>query len=92
MKNIKIYPMQSPRGNPVPNQVEIQGAKGLYFQSYQTVIAFKPCSGGPTVLDPKWGYSKTTTRYCLQFLGERSSKAVQSGIKSGKYVAQSLNK
>jgi len=37
--------MKSSRGNLVPNQFIIKTGEGEYFQSYQTVIAFKPYSG-----------------------------------------------
>ena len=43
MKTIQVNQMCSPRtGNPVANQFKIYTKKGVYFQSYSTIIAFKP--------------------------------------------------
>jgi hypothetical protein len=42
MTQIKVRNMQSPQGNDVPNQFIIYTDKGRYFQSYQSVIAYKP--------------------------------------------------
>jgi len=37
--------MRSNSGNNVPNQFVISTPKGSYFQSYQSIIAFKPGEG-----------------------------------------------
>jgi len=39
MKTIQVNQMCSPRtGNPVANQFVIMTKKGIYFQSYETII------------------------------------------------------
>lgn len=42
MLKIKVENMQSSRGNDIPNQFVITTDEGRYFQSYNSVIAFKP--------------------------------------------------
>ena len=39
---IKVKNMTSGKGNEVPNQFLITTPEGIYFQSYQSTIAFKP--------------------------------------------------
>ena len=86
----KVENMRSPNGREVPNQFEIQTDEGLYFQSYRSMIAFKPLSG-PTQLDrDKWDYSVTTGKYRNQFLGEKKAETERK-IKSGEYVLADLN-
>jgi len=89
----KIQNMQSSNGNDTPNQFEIFCDDGKYFQSYSSVIAFKPYgSGAKIVLDEnKWDYSKTTGTYRNQFLGE-NKKETEKKIKSGEYILADLNK
>ena len=83
-----VQNMLSPNGNKVANQFEIHADGGCYFQSYNTVIAFR---SGPVVkLDPKWDYSRTTSKYLFMFLGEKRA-AIESKIKSGEYVIADLN-
>ena len=55
----------------VPNQFVIKTPEGLYFQSYQTVIAFQPFDESqPTLIDrDNWDYSATTLKYLKEFLG-----------------------
>jgi len=73
-----------------PNQLLITDGTTNVFQSYETKIAQQE-PGKATLLDPKWCFSKTTMKYCAQFLGEDNKKAIEKGIQSGKYVVQSLN-
>lgn len=42
IQKIKVYNMTSPRGGEVPNQFEIVTPEGTYFQSYSSIIAFRP--------------------------------------------------
>lgn len=95
---IKVNNMRSAKGNEVPNQFEIRTDKGVYFQSYNTVIAFVP--HGKTkagnerkiVLDKNsWDYSRTTGKYRNYFLGENTAETRQK-IKNGTYVLRDLNK
>ena len=80
--------MKSSRGNPAPNQFEIQTDKGRVFQSYSTVIA--AIIKSKTYLDPKYDYSVTTGKYRNQFLGE-GIEATRKKIKSGEYIVVNLN-
>lgn len=70
MKNIiKVEPFYSPRsGNAVANQYRIYTPKGVYFQSYNSIIALKTPNG--LILDKFfWDYSNTTSKYLRQFIG-----------------------
>jgi len=86
----KIQNMRSSNGNDVPNQFEIFTDMGKYFQSYSSMIAFKPFSGKIVLDANKWDYSKTTGIYRNQFLGE-SIKETRKKIKSGEYILADLN-
>ena len=92
MKHAKVSNMESSRGNIVPNQFIIQTSKGLYFQSYRSIIAFIPVkAGAKTQLDHnKWNYSVTTGKYRNQFLNE-SKKETQAKIDNGEYRLVDLN-
>ena len=86
----KISNMQSHNGNDVPNQFEIKTNEGLFFQSYQSIIAFIP-NEGKTQLDQKyWDYSNTTAKYRIQFLNETTNET-EAKIKAGEYVLTNLN-
>lgn len=89
---MKVYNLTSPRSNrPVANQFMLEAPTGKYFQSYNSVIAFVPDSGDSVQLDCKyWDYSRTTTKYLCQFLGETKNQIVVK-IKSGEYVLTNLN-
>lgn len=91
MKNVRIENMQSVNGNDVPNQFRIFTDEGVYFQSYSTVIAFKPYGGGKIVLDrEKWDYSVTTGKYRNIFLMEKRPQT-EKLIESGEYELANLN-
>jgi hypothetical protein len=47
----QIENMQSPNGNDVPNQFRIHTKQGIFFQSYNSIIAFIPYGSGKIVLD-----------------------------------------
>ena len=92
---MKIYPITSPRsGKAVANQFKIHTEEGVYFQSYQSIIAFVPAvSDGSkkTQLDEHfWDYSVTTSKYRNQFLG-LSSKEIKAKIDSGEFELVNLN-
>jgi len=87
---IKVENMRSPRtGNGVANQFIVRTDKGTYFQSYCTVIAFKPYSG-KIQLDPNYDCSVTTGKYRNEFLGEGIADT-RNKIKSGEYIIKNLN-
>ena len=76
-------------GNQVANQFIIGGEGKLVFQSYNSVIAIK--EGGKVTLDATyWNYSKTTSKYRSEFLGE-TTKETQEKIDNGTYTLTNLN-
>lgn len=90
-------------GKAVANQFVIvehgNGANGNFttrrtFQSYASVIAIITWWRDgriDTVLDKDtWNYSKTTSKYRCEFLGE-TTKETQAKIDSGEYVLANLN-
>ena len=88
----QVENMISHNGNAIPNQFKITTPKGVFFQSYRTLIAFKPNDGGRKIqLDRKaWDYSLTTGKYRNIFLGERKADTERK-IKSGEYELADLN-
>ena len=75
MKNtIKVQPFYSNRsGNAVANQYRIYTPKGVYFQSYNSIIALKTPKG--IILDKVfWDYSRTTSKYLRQFTGMKKAE------------------
>jgi len=91
--SVRVEQMTSTNSyRPVANQFEIRTNEGTYFQSYSTIIAFVPLSNKKTVLDVNsWDYSRTTSKYRGQFLGENTAET-RSKIKSGEYILADLNK
>ena len=89
---VKITPFDSPRSNrPVANQWVITTDDGEFFQSYRSLIAFKPYGGGKVVLDTDtWDYSTTTGKYRNEFLGEGIAET-RAKIASGEYLLANLN-
>jgi len=81
---VTVQNMQSPQGNDVPNQFEIFTDDGKYFQSYRTLIAFKPANNrGPVRLNKDaWDYSRTTVKYRNAFL-DMTTAQVKAGIADG---------
>lgn len=89
---MKIQNMTSTSGNTVANQFIVDTEDGTYFQSYSSVIAFKPRNGEPIQLDARmWDCSRTTGKYRNQFLGEGITET-RAKIKNGTYVLTDLNK
>ena len=88
---IKVKQMTSNRsGRPVANQFIIYTSEGRYFQSYDSVIAFKDNKGNVTLDDYTWDYSRTTGKYRNEFLGEDIVET-RSKIESGEYKLENLN-
>lgn len=81
--NVKVSSFYSSNGNPVPNQFRIKTPDGEYFQSYDSLIAFKPTGARQIVIFPDWDYSVTTGKYRNQFLGENKAETERK-LKSGK--------
>jgi hypothetical protein len=91
INKIKVENMLSSNGNKVPNQFEITTDEGVYFQSYKTIIAFKPYANSPVLLDRgRWDYSVTTSRYRNKFL-DCDTKTVKERLNSGVYQLAELN-
>jgi len=86
---MKITNLTSNKGNTIANQFEIRSENAVYFQSYQSIIV--KIQDGITYLDPiYWNYSKTTSKYRNQFLGE-DKKETEKKIKDGIYILRNLN-
>ena len=90
IKKISVRNMTSKNsGREIPNQFIIQTPDGLYFQSYNTMIAAKV--NGKRYLDKtSWDYSVTTGKYRNQFLNE-VKKETERKIVSGEYELVDLN-
>ena len=57
------------------NQFELYTDEGVYFQSYDSVVAFKPNSSEEKIrVGVDWDYSRTTMKYVGQFLGQNTAK------------------
>tara|TARA_R100000655_G_scaffold19490_1_gene40676 strand:- start:16632 stop:16928 length:297 start_codon:yes stop_codon:yes gene_type:complete len=90
-RTVKVNNMLSNNGNRIANQFEIQTDDGLYFQSYESIIAIKPNDGSKIILDEYyWNYSRTTGKYRNIFLNE-SKADTQKKIDSGEYLLADLN-
>jgi len=87
---VKVENMQSSNGNDVPNQFKIFTDEGVYFQSYATVIAFKPFKGKIQLDVNAWDYSVTTGKYRNQFLRE-TKEETRKKIENGTYELVDLN-
>ena len=64
--------------------------EGSMFQSYNSNIAFKTIHGRVYLDETYWNYSRTTSKYRNQFLGE-TTKETQAKIDSGEYILTNLN-
>lgn len=91
MKHFLLKNMTSENGNEVPNQFIIKTNKGIYFQSYDTIIAFEDNNRKITLDRYSWDYSRTTGKYRNQFLGENIAETRQK-IRSKIYKLKDLNK
>ena len=87
----KVSNMINDRGNTIPNQFLIHTNKGIFFQSYNSIIAFKPYGNDKIVLDTEtWDYSRTTGKYRNLFLRENKEET-QKKIDNGTYELANLN-
>lgn len=100
IQKVKVRNMNSnrfPQGRAIPNQFLIWTENGVYFQSYESVIAFKPVYKGneieqpEVILDTKyWDYSTTTGKYRNMFLKETKNET-EKKIADGTYKLADLN-
>jgi len=86
----RVENMVSHNGNTVANQFLIYTEKGVYFQSYDSVIAFKPYTGKTQLDSEYWDYSSTTSKYRNIFLNENKA-TTEAKIKNGTYELVNLN-
>lgn len=86
------------KGNPAVNQFVITTKKGVYFQSYSSVVC--KLDGINIVLSDNWDYSNTTRKHLYIFLRENgyynfcSAKDIRKAIEKKQIVlkkVQSLN-
>lgn len=92
MQTVKVKNMQSDRsGRSVANQFIVETANGDYFQSYDSMIAFRSNTGKVTLDEHYWNYSVTTEKYRNQFLGEDIAET-RKKIASGDYDLADLNR
>ena len=87
---VKVYNMESNKGNKIPNQFELYTSKGKYFQSYNSVIIFINNNGQVYLDEQDWDYSTTTGKYRNMFLGEGIAET-RKKIESGEYKLTNLN-
>jgi hypothetical protein len=87
---MKIENMESSKGNKVANQFIIRAKDGVYFQSYNSIIAVKYNTGSIKLDRTYWDYSTTTGKYRNIFLGEDKA-TTEKKIKSGVYRLADLN-
>ena len=83
--------MTSNAGNDVPNQFVITTPEGRYFQSYRSIIAFKPYHGKTQLDESTWNYSNTTSKYRRSFLNGEGIHETRAKIESGEYKLTNLN-
>lgn len=95
LKLFKVQNMVSSTGSgkKIANQFIIETEGGYYFQSYESIIAYKPkAEFCKVVLDAKyWDYSRTTGKYRNIFLGE-DKETTERKLKGGRYILGDLNK
>lgn len=82
--------LKGQKGNRILNQFIITTDKGIYFQSYDSIIAFKPYTGKVILNKDYWDYSRTTGKYRNMFL-EETKKETEKKIQSGEYLLTNLN-
>jgi len=89
--NVEVKNVTSNAGNEIPNQFIIRTDKGVFFQSYRSIIAFKPFGNGKIILNKsRWDYSKTTGKYRNKFLNETKSETERK-IENGTYKLKDFN-
>lgn len=86
----KVTQMKGRNGDVVKYQFILTTSEGEFFQSYNSVIAFKPINGKIQLDKSTWDYSTTTGKYRNLFLGE-DKKATEKKIAAGEYLLTDLN-
>lgn len=88
---MKATNLQTPSGNPAPNQIILTNEEQTTFQSYGVTVARITADGKVYLDSTYWNYSKTTSKYLSIFLGEPSATIRQKAA-SGLYTFTDLNK
>lgn len=89
LPTVKVYPMNSPRtGNPVTNQYHVITDDGVFFQSYDTLIAF--IKDDVLYFTSAWNYSRTTTKYLNLWLESNRASNLKYGAKARDLVQQGI--
>lgn len=91
--NVRVEQMLSAvTAKPVRSQFVITTPQGNFFQSYQTIVAFR-ANDGSYVLDPAWDCSRTTLKYLKLFMGDEAACAdvIRKRISAGMYALEELN-
>ncbi len=70
--------------------VEVTPNGGTYFQSYDSVIAYRTNEGKIYLDNSTWNYSVTTGKYRNQFLSEGIAET-RKKIANGQYTLTDLN-
>ena len=90
---MKVSNMTSKSGNKVANQFILFTPEATFFKSYNSIIIKTTFEDGERVIyldEYYWDYSKTTSKYRNQFLGEKTEETKHK-IKIGKYKLVNLN-
>lgn len=90
MKRVKIENFVSNSGRAVPNQFIIHTDLGVYFQSYDSIIAFVSVEGKVFLDENYWDYSVTTGKYRNSFLNEGIAETRRK-IDTNEYILTDLN-
>ena len=88
---MKVYNLESAKGNKIANQFEIYTDKGRYFQSYNSIIVFINKKGQVYLDEYYWDYSTTTGKYRNIFLRDSGIKETREKIEKGIYKLKNLN-
>ena len=67
------------------NQFKVYTKEGVYFQSYDSVVAFKPYNNDKIRVGIDWDYNRTTMKYVGQFLGQNTAQT-RRDILDGKII------
>jgi len=86
---IRIKQMENKKGQPIANQFLIFRDNGVFFQSYNSLIAYIGNNGEIYLDNDNWDYSKTTAKYRNRFLN-MTTREIKKLIKEGKIILTDL--
>ena len=90
MVKCKVENVKNNKGSSVKNQIIITNDDGQYFQSYNSIIAFKSNENDVILDKTYWNYSNTTSKYLSLFLKE-PTKRIREKLNTGGYILDNLN-